>query len=291
MASAMAEIAAIRAEMDAHPGTWGGQAGAGNRSTMEALLALAERTTRLDVTASIRQLAELTTVSSSTVDRAIDRLAAAGWLRIDAGAGVRLIGEEDPEGWRDGHGLARLYHLLVPLRRAEPVPEEELADPRTGELPAPRWAFAAVHDVFVRRGLGPVAGLVYARLGGAPIPAELVAARVGYRPATVRRHLAELARYGLAVRGSYGWIRGAGDLEQVAVELGVAGTRAERAVRHAEQRERYLAWALAHANRRGYRVERGLYRPAAERLPLAVDRPAREIPAPRGRHLRAVSAA
>lgn len=280
--SVMAELAEIRHAMDARPWLWGGQAGGGNRATLEALLAVAEEALRLDPTASIRRLAELSTVTASTIDRAIHRLVAVGWLRIEAGHGIQLEGWEDADGRRDGHAVARRIRIRIPDDLPEPLSDDELADPRTGELPTVRWAGVAVHDAFTWKGLGAVAGVLYARLSpSSPASAQLLATRVGYTPGTVRAHLRRLARHGLAVAGPHGWSRGGRDLDEVAVELDVAGTRAERAARHELQRARYLAYAIEFSNRRGYRIERGLYRPAVDRLPFSVERPPVALPPPR----------
>lgn len=268
------ELAEIRHAMDLHPGMWGGQAGMGNRAVMEALLGIAERAGRLDPTASIRQIAEHTTVTDSTVDRAIDRLVELGWVRINAGAGFVLAGEEAPDGGRSGRALARQLHLLIPAALPAGVDPDTLADPATGELPALRPTSVGVHDVFTWRGLGGVAGTLYARLDPRqPAAVGLLAARSGFARGTVRTHLRRLAEHGLAVAGPQGWTRGAGDLDQVAAELGVAGTLAQREERHAIQRLRYTAYMTMFANRRGWREQRGLYRPAGQqRLDMPVQR-------------------
>jgi DNA-binding MarR family transcriptional regulator len=267
--SVLTEIAEVRHAMDSHPGQWGGQAGKGNRLVLEAVLSVAERARRLDPTVSIRQLAELTTVTDSTVDRAIHRLVGAGWLRIDAPAGFELHGWEDSDGRREGHALARRLHLRVPPDLPAPADPDELADPRTGEMPSVRWAGAGVHDTFTWRGLGGVAGLIYARLDPrSPTSARLVAARTGFTVGTVRTHLRRLAEHGLAEHGPAGWVRGRGDLEAVAEQLGVAGTLADRAERHRADRACYVEFMTEFVNRRGWRIERGEYQPAQRRLQM-----------------------
>lgn len=274
----MLEIAGIREAADARPRLWGGQAGASDRAVLEALWEIGARAGRLDPTASIRQVAEATTVTDSTVARAIDRLVRAGWLRVDTPAGVELLGREDPHGRREGLLVARRLHLLVPSRLPAPVDPEELADPATGELPPTRWRGRAVHDAFTWHGLGAVAGRVFDVLDATAVPASLLAARVGFTAPTVRKHLRRLACVGLARHDADGWVRGDAALDAVAERLGVTGVLAERAERHDEQRGRALAFFVEHANRRGWRAERGVYRPLGEddprppRLPLPVPR-------------------
>ncbi|WP_230203135.1 winged helix-turn-helix domain-containing protein [Parafrankia discariae] len=280
----MVEIAVMREAADARPFLWGGQAGGSNRAVLEALWEIGARAGRLDPTASIRQIAEATTVTDSTVDRAVHRLIAAGWLRVDEPAGVVLVGEEDEHGRRGGQLRARRLHLLLPRALPDPVDPDELADPRSGELPATRWRGRAVHDVFTWRGLGTVAGRIYDTLETTGVRCGLLAARVGFTRSTVRKHLRRLAAAGLARRGGDGWVRGSAGLDVVAVALGVDGTLAGRAERHAVQREQALAYFVERANRRGWRVERGMYRPSGRptgtptRLPLPVQRAETRIP-------------
>ncbi|MEX5635743.1 winged helix-turn-helix domain-containing protein [Parafrankia sp. FMc2] len=280
----MVEIAAMREAADARPFLWGGQGGASDRAVLEALWEICARAGRLDPTASIRQIAERTTVTPSTVDRAIGRLIKTGWLRVDEPAGVDLIGEEDEHGRRQGRLRARRLHLLLPTALPAAVDPGTLADPDSGELPVTRWSSQAVHDVFTWRGMGRVAGRLYDTLDGTPVPSGLLAARVGYTAPTVRKHLRRLAAAGLAWRSARGWTRGVAALDAVATRLGVDGTLAGRAQRYAEQRAGALAWFVEHANRRGWRVERGQYRPQGTpparvpRLPLPVQPPETRIP-------------
>jgi hypothetical protein len=182
---------------------------------------------------------------------------------------------------------ARRLHLRIPAGLPAAVDPDTLADPRTGQLPAAAAGGEAVHDVFVWRGLGGVAGLLYARLErAAPVTVRLLAARTGWRRETMRRHLRRLARHGLAaIAAGGGWIRGEADLDEVAAELGTAGTLTGRAEEYVRQRAAYLnRWAIVFANRGGYREQRGIYRPAQRRLPLGLS------PAPPGAQ-QAVSAA
>jgi DNA-binding MarR family transcriptional regulator len=295
-ATVMGEIAEIRQAAEARPRLWGGQGGASQRAVLEAFFTVAGEALRLDPTVSLRQLADMTTFSDSATHRAVAKLVAADWLRIEAGAGVRLDGFEDAAGGREAQLEARRYRIRIPDVLPEPLSDDDLADPRTGELASVGWARGGVHDTFTYRGLGPVAGLIYARLStSSPAAATLLSTRVGYRPATVRGHLRRLEKWGLAVWGPHGWTRGGRDLDEVAEELGVAGTRAERADKHREDREKYLDWATGWANRRGYRDRRRnrhgrlLYRPdgVAERLELAVEPPEVTFEIPPRRYQRA----
>ena len=90
---------------------------------------------------------------------------------------------------------------------------------------------------------------------------------------------ADLATAGGAATNGGGrtWARSlaAGDLHRLPAALGAAaavlgstGATARRAARHAAQREAYTVDWTDFAARRGWAVQRGLYRPDQPRLPL-----------------------
>jgi len=101
----------------------------------------------------------------------------------------------------------------------------------------------------------------------------------GLHPRTVLRHLVGMQAAGLVAAGDGGrrWARSltAGDSEQLkgaldraAVLLGCAGSTARRRERHAAQREAFTRYWTDFAARRGWAVQRGLYRPEQPQLPL-----------------------
>jgi DNA-binding transcriptional ArsR family regulator len=134
----------------------------------------------------------------------------------------------------------------------------------------------------VHGGLGRVAARLFDVLddgayGGLSV-AEL-AALTGLHPRTISRHLVGLQAAGLVAAGDGGrrWARSlsAGDpgqlpgaLEGAAVLLGCAGATGRRRERHAAQRQAFVTFWTDFAARRGWAVQRGLYRPEQPQLPL-----------------------
>jgi len=139
----------------------------------------------------------------------------------------------------------------------------------------------------VHGGLGRVAARLFDALadgahGGLTV--RQLAALTGLHPRTVVRHLVALQAADLATVGGptadcagRTWSRSlvAGDLHQLPAALGAAatvlgstGTTARRAARHAAEREAYTAYWTDFSNRRGWAVQRGLYRPDQPALPL-----------------------
>ena len=57
-------------------------------------------------------------------------------------------------------------------------------------------------------------------------------------------------------------------LDGAAAALGSTGTTARRAARHAAEREAFTTYWTDFSNRRGWAVQRGLYRPDQPALPL-----------------------
>ncbi len=66
-----------------------------------------------------------------------------------------------------------------------------------------------------------------------------IASELGISRDTVRRHVRRLLEVNLAVEHAGTFSRGAADLDAVAQELGVDGSRRARAVVHARQRDGY----------------------------------------------------
>jgi hypothetical protein len=102
---------------------------------------------------------------------------------------------------------------------------------------------SAKHDVwFYGHGLGKTRLRIYEALSiDTEIAAKNLALQLGYRdPRPVRKHLASLANYGLALRRPDGrWLRGNRPLDEVAKRLGVNGKGEELRRRRQEAREEY----------------------------------------------------
>jgi hypothetical protein len=109
-----------------------------------------------------------------------------------------------------------------------------------GDVRATESVTATPHDLWRAEGLGARAGGLYRLLNATtPIAAKELALMIGCRPQAVRRQLVgKLGRHGLAVQDleHIGWLRGDGDLDVVATELGVAGKGAAQREEHQRQR-------------------------------------------------------
>jgi hypothetical protein len=113
------------------------------------------------------------------------------------------------------------------------------------------------HDVWRwARGLGKCKLRVWEQLTSEERTTREIAHALGLKPRGVRKHLSDLAAHGLAVRGArFSWKRGPASLDEVALELGVAGEGARQRQRHAVEREqRALSRAWLRVQRRHRRT-------------------------------------
>jgi len=270
-ASVRAELAAVLGAAEHNPGVWRGAAGVTDRAVLAALVELGATACTVTPSASTRQLSEAVNISPATAATSLQRLRICGWLRLE-------------------HRAAGTHAATWRLVRPEQVPNPPAAVNEVLEaLPprplTPRGGSARAHDVFshtVHGGLGRVAARLFDVLddgayGG--LNARELAALTGLHPRTVLRHLVGLQAAGLVAAGDGGrsWARSltAGDPEQLlgaldgaAVLLGCAGSTGRRRERHAAQREAFTRYWTDFAARRGWAVQRGLYRPEQPQLPL-----------------------
>lgn len=269
--SVRAELAAVVATADHNPAAWSRAAGVTDRAVLAVLVDVALAAGTLTPSASVRQVAEAANVGAATATRSLQRLREKGWLRLEhAAQGTQAA------AWR----LVRPEAVPEPSRAVEEVLETVPPRPL-----APVTGSARAHDAFAHTthgGLGRVAARLFDALddgsqGGLSI--RQLAALTGLHPRTVARHLITLQAAGLATAGAGGstWARSAGAacpadlpaaLEEAAAVLGSTGVTAARAARHAAQREAFTSWRTDFDARRGWAVQRGLYRPDAPRLPL-----------------------
>jgi len=269
--SVRAELAAVLGAAEHNPALWCGAAGVTDRAVLAVLVDIAVAAATVTPSASTRQLSEAVNISPATAAIALRRLAGRGWLRLEYPAvGTRAA------TWR----LLRPEQLANPPAAVNEVLEALPPRPLT-----PRGGSARAHDVFIHTvhgGLGRVAARLFDVLddgayGGLSV-AEL-AALTGLHPRTISRHLVGLQAAGLVAAGDGGrrWARSlsAGDpgqlpgaLEGAAVLLGCAGATGRRRERHAAQRQAFVTFWTDFAARRGWAVQRGLYRPEQPQLPL-----------------------
>ncbi len=270
-ASVRAELAAVLGAADHNPAVWRGAAGVTDRAVLAALVELGAGACTVTPSASTRQLSELVNISPATAATSLQRLRTRGWLRLEhPAAGTH----------------AATWRLLRPEQVANPpAAVHEVLEALPPRPLTPSGGSARAHDAFthtVHGGLGRVAARLFDVLddgayGGLSV-AEL-AALTGLHRRTVLRHLVGLQAAGLVAAGDGGrrWARSltAGDpkqlkaaLDEAAVLLGCAGSTARRRERHAAQREAFTRYWTDFAARRGWAVQRGLYRPDQPQLPL-----------------------
>jgi len=269
-ASVRGELAAVLVAADHNPGVWRGAAGVSDRAVLAVLVQIGLAACTVTPSASTRQLSELANISPATAAVALGRLRARGWLRLEhPAAGTQAA------TWR----LVRPDHLQHPPAAIEQVLE---ALPPRPLLPT--GGSARAHDAFthtVHGGLGRVAARLFDVLddgayGGLSVPQ--LTALTGLHPRTVRRHLVGLQAAGLvAAGGGRTWARSlaAGDPEQLggalteaAVLLECTGVTERRRQRHLVQRAAFTTYWTDFSARRGWAVQRGLYRPDQPQLPL-----------------------
>lgn len=270
-ASVRAELAALLTAADHNPATWAGAAGVTDRAVLAALVDVAAAACTPTPSASTRQLSEAANISPGTAAISLRRLIDRGWLQLEQAASGTL---------------AAVWRLLRPEAVQDPPrPVEELLEALPPRPLSPAGGSARAHDAFshtIHQGLGRVAARLFDALddgahGGLDV--RQLAALTGLHPRTVVRHLVALQAADLATSGGGGrtWARSltAGDTERLpraldnaAALLGSTGTTARRVARHAAHRQAYVTWWTDFAARRGWAVERGLYRPEQPALPL-----------------------
>jgi len=269
--SVRAELAELLGAADTDPAAWAGAAGVTDRAVLAVLVDVAASACTLTPSASTRQLAEAANVSAGTAAVALHRLVGRGWLRL----------EHHAQGTQ-----AATWRLVRPDTTPSPP---AVVDAMLEQLPprplVPAGGSARSHDAFahtIHGGLGRVAARIFDALddgayGGLTV-AQL-AALTGLHRRTIIRHLIGLQAAGLASCGGRGatWARtqAAADPDQLpgalttaAALLGSTGATARRRARHTLQREGFTAYSTDFCARRGWRVQRGLYRPDQPELPL-----------------------
>ena len=212
---------------------WAARTGANDRSVYAALVGLGLDAGSLVVNASVRQLSDLTTVSTSGVQAAVARLVEQGFIARVA----------EPNR---AHHLARSYRLLAspPTRTTAPTHTwPYLGGPMT------RCAEEAeiLDDIFSNgSGLGLSTRTTWEALPTQPTKTAEVVALLGgqCKHNTIREHLKKLERHSLAGRAGHRWWRVQPDLEDLvrtALDLGVRGKSRRRRERHDRERREYLA--------------------------------------------------
>jgi hypothetical protein len=272
-------VARVQATADADPGRWQAQAGPCDRLLVDAVCLMVLDHGANPLHASARAIAERAGIGRSTAHRALQRLStpdAAGraWFQLqEPGDGTtaatwRLI---DPDAHEIEDGTT--HQDQVPPA-ASPETDKPSPDPlRTGGTqgnppPGVRGVLGGSlatdlrerldqqrSDVWTPRGgLGHHIARTYAAVQarGTMTLVELCWA-TGYSDRTILAHLSRLEQVRLVRRHGSTVVVTARDLDEVARELGVAGTASRRRLRFAIEREALAWWneELAWRRRRG----------------------------------------
>ncbi|MQA35295.1 winged helix-turn-helix domain-containing protein [Modestobacter roseus] len=272
-------VAVVHAAADAAPSRWGGQGGRSDRAVLDAFLDDARHWPDVQVPASNRRLAERSGISRSAVGRALHRLARDGWLEPCAPAAGTLAATYRPTVPSPADD-----HAATGTHRALPASGHGWV---TSPAPSPVGSLGVrvavqSHDVFTAEGLGRYAAAVFLACTDLPDTAAGIAARTGLSVRLVRRHLRRLADTALIQAIGLLWRAGHIEaLDRAADHLGVAGAAARRAEVHAAERVAHRWYVADFAARRGWTVERGLWRAGWHTLSGGDRRPTPSIPFPR----------
>lgn len=232
------------------PSWWSRQAGPSDRKALMyvALCTLDALTDEVQV--DCRRSALATGMGRSTAARAHERLIADGRLeRTAVGEGQKPHSYRltSTDAWTNEKGGTQ----ATPRPPLEGVvrSRDELRNELRGRLEL------VSHDVWTEgyrgqqpRGLGRHAAVTYGVVAGQGhhgtqlYSVKELAEITGYGPRTVAGHLARLGRYRLCHQRGGRWGGGPGELDVVASQLGVAGTRRRRAATYEAERDMYDWW-------------------------------------------------
>nr|WP_255498581.1 hypothetical protein [Cryobacterium sp.] len=235
-----------------NPGRWGATEATSNQQTiLRALAYLTLQTGKRVVAASIRDLGPMAGLGRTTAATALTALAEAGYVER-----VTASDEGNAAEWR----LVSTFSTTPRTVRPQPLhnPRPPAADlpvvtRSAAELFNTRAALVAQleaqltdqrHDLFTRRGLGHLAGKLYALLKQHPsLTVDTAARLLGVTARHTATILGRLRRHKLLVGHRDGWARSKQDLrDQAAKILGVAGTLLARAARYRVEREVWAWW-------------------------------------------------
>jgi DNA-binding MarR family transcriptional regulator len=199
---------------------WRGASGLTNRNALYAMADMARRTgSATRVPMSVRTLAEMIGCSPSTASAALRRLVAAGWLALKA---------------RSDGTNPTLYALTVPSEAARTSPHTPYEGELSDSLHTP-----PTHDVWRQHGLGKGAQRIFDVISQKKSGAAEIASLFNITPRAVYQHLRKLREAGLAESTDGVWSATDKNLDDVARELGTAGTGLAQRRRHAQQRDAY----------------------------------------------------
>ncbi len=201
---------------------WKGRAGSSDLAVYSALVKVAQRVGRtVELSISVRELAEQAGVTKTTSSASLRRLAARGLIR---------------QVYK-GHGLQPSRWTFLPPLRSIPDNLSHSGGEYVGsecpvDFAVDCWAWGA--------GLGKSKARVWECLGVSAVSTADLAAGLGVCVRTVQHHLRTLNDHGMARRVEGGWIQGPNDPTLVSEMIGAAGLGTKRRGRHARERTAYL---------------------------------------------------
>ncbi|WP_311259979.1 hypothetical protein [Microbacterium sp. WCS2018Hpa-9] len=240
------------------PGRWArAESDLHDSSVLAALVWMAVRSGQRNVTASIRTIAIVTGIPSTTVDRSLRRLSAGEWI-----SRVRYAEGAEAAVWRVAEKFSTAHLHVGPHHTSNARPPEQLFDVRAAVLRSLEDLLnAGRSDVFTRAGLGPTARRAYEALQTAAAHPDSIAERSGLPRGRLLAALTRLKRHSLVVSTAEGWRRRLKDFRhRVAMKLGVSGILAQREQNYADERTLW-AWWLAETTFRAGRSPKQRRRP------------------------------
>lgn len=254
LAAIVTGVADLLERFRVNPGRWGAtEATSNQQSILSALAYLTLQTGKRVVAAAIRDLGPMAGLGRTTAATALTALAEAGYVE-------RVTASDDGNAaeWRLVSTLSTTPRTVrsQPLDNPRPPTADPLVASRSAaELFNTRAALVAQleaqltdqrHDLFTRRGLGHLAGKLYALLKQYPsLTVETAARYLGVTARHTATILGRLRRNKLLVGHRDGWARSKQDLrDQAAKILNVAGTLVARAARYRVEREVWAWWQV-----------------------------------------------
>ena len=250
LAASPTRLQIVNVYEDAQAAAWPGRGGLLSRAVLLGLLSIGWQFDTWEPCASVRCLAEAAAASRRGVQNALTRLQAGGLVRrvggwhagfttgelVATGDRWRLTGEPCPISSHKSHVRA----FLEVADGAPPV-DPVVQELDTGE--GDTAAGAALAELWTR--VGRSAGAVYGHLGMDPRTVKDLAESTGKHRNTVHAALERLAAWDLAEHTPGGWVRGPGNLADVAAEVDAEGHARRRRVAHDLQREAFYTHARA----------------------------------------------
>ena len=251
LASSPTRLQIVNVYEDAQAAAWPGRGGLLERAVFLGLLSIGWQFDTWEPCASVRCLAEAAAASRWGVQNALTRLQAGGLVRQVEGWHADFTTHElvaTGDRWRlTGDACTIQGHKSQSWESSRVVagaPSVGLmgAELCTGEGGGTA-AGAALAELWTQ--VGRSAGAVYGHLSMDPRTVKDLAEATGKHRNTIHAALARLAAWDLAERTPGGWVRGAGNLADVAQEVDAEGHARQRRIAHDLQREAWYSHARA----------------------------------------------